>query len=88
MGLWAAVHAERLGIETLLIDSGRIGGGASGGLLGALMPHMPDKWNAKKQFQFDALLSLETEIAALEAATGLSAGYRRSAGSSRCRSRI
>ncbi|QRM44690.1 FAD-binding oxidoreductase [Rhizobium sp. BG4] len=78
MGLWAAVYAERLGIDTLLIDAGRIGGGASGGLLGALMPHMPDKWNAKKQFQFDALLSLETEIAALEAATGLSAGYRRS----------
>jgi len=78
MGLWAAVYAERLGIETLLIDAGRIGGGASGGLLGVLMPHMPDKWNAKKQFQFDALLTLETEIAALEAATGLSAGYRRS----------
>ena len=78
MGLWAAVYAERLGIDTLLIDAGRIGGGASGGLLGALMPHMPDKWNAKKQFQFDALLSLETEIAALEATTGLPAGYRRS----------
>lgn len=78
MGLWAAVHAERLGIDTLLIDAGRIGQGASGGLLGALMPHMPDKWNAKKQFQFDALVSLEGEIAVLEAATGLSAGYRRS----------
>jgi glycine oxidase len=78
MGLWAAVHAERLGIDTLLIDAGTIGQGASGGLLGALMPHMPDKWNAKKQFQFDALVSLESEIAALEAATGLLAGYRRS----------
>ncbi|MGO4350378.1 NAD(P)/FAD-dependent oxidoreductase [Rhizobium sp. RAF36] len=78
MGLWAAVHAERLGIGTLLIDAATIGQGASGGLLGALMPHMPDKWNAKKQFQFDALVSLESEIAALEAATGLSAGYRRS----------
>ncbi len=78
MGLWAAVHAERLGIDTLLIDAGTIGQGASGGLLGALMPHVPDKWNAKKQFQFDALVSLESEIAALEAATGLLAGYRRS----------
>lgn len=77
MGLWAAVHAERLGIETLLVDAGSFGQGASGGLLGALMPHMPDKWSEKKQFQFDALVSLETEIAALEAATGLSAGYRR-----------
>ena len=78
MGLWAAVKAERLGIETLLVEAGRLGQGASGGLLGALMPHMPDKWNDKKQFQFDALLSLENEIAGLEAATGLSCGYRRS----------
>jgi glycine oxidase len=78
MGLWAAVQAERLGINAWLIEAGRLGHGASGGLLGALMPHMPDKWNAKKQFQFDALVSLEAEIAALERQTGLSAGYRRS----------
>lgn len=77
MGLWAAVKAERLGIDTLLVDAGRIGSGASGGLLGALMPHMPDRWSDKKQFQFDALLSLEAEIATVEAETGLSAGYRR-----------
>ncbi|MBX5136253.1 FAD-binding oxidoreductase [Rhizobium lentis] len=78
MGLWAAIHAERRGISTVLADAGRLGGGASGGLLGALMPHMPDRWSEKKQFQFDALVSLETEIAALEAETGLSAGYNRS----------
>ncbi|MBX4955348.1 FAD-binding oxidoreductase [Rhizobium lentis] len=78
MGLWAAVHAERRGINTILADAGSLGSGASGGLLGALMPHMPDRWSEKKQFQFDALVSLETEIAALEAATGLSAGYNRS----------
>lgn len=78
MGLWAAVHAERRGIPTLIADAGRLGEGASGGLLGALMPHMPDRWSEKKQFQFDALVLLEAEIAALEAATGLSAGYSRS----------
>ncbi|MDQ1186715.1 NAD(P)/FAD-dependent oxidoreductase [Agrobacterium larrymoorei] len=77
MGLWAALKAERLGIDTVLVDAGRLGSGASGGLLGALMPHMPDRWNDKKQFQFDALLTLEDEIARLEAETGLSAGYRR-----------
>ncbi|MFT2212167.1 NAD(P)/FAD-dependent oxidoreductase [Rhizobium giardinii] len=77
MGLWAGVMAERAGLRTLIVERELIGAGASGGLLGALMPHMPDRWNAKKQFQFDALISLETEIAALEAATGLSAGYRR-----------
>ncbi|MBB3649990.1 glycine/D-amino acid oxidase-like deaminating enzyme [Rhizobium sp. BK619] len=78
MGLWAAVHAERRGVDTIIADAGRLGAGASGGLLGALMPHMPDRWSDKKQFQFDALVSLEAEIATLEAATGLSAGYCRS----------
>jgi glycine oxidase len=78
MGLWGAVKAERLGINTLLVDADPLGQGASGGLLGALMPHMPDKWNDKKQFQFDALLSLEDEIAELEAETGVTCGYRRS----------
>ncbi len=78
MGLWAAVMAERAGLKTLLIEKDRIGAGASGGVVGALMPHMPDRWNGKKQFQFDALVSLEAEIALLEAQTGLSTGYRRS----------
>lgn len=77
MGLWAAVKADRLGIDTLLLEAGKIGHGASGGLLGALMPHMPDRWSEKKQFQFDALVSLEADIAAIEAETGLFAGYRR-----------
>ncbi|MBP2233775.1 glycine/D-amino acid oxidase-like deaminating enzyme [Sinorhizobium kostiense] len=78
MGLWAAVMAGRAGIETRLLERKNTGAGASGGLLGALMPHMPDRWNAKKQFQFDALISLESEIARLEAETGQSVGYRRS----------
>lgn len=77
MGLWAALKAERRGIETILIDGETTGSGASGGLLGALMAHMPDRWNEKKQLQFDGLVSLETEIAELESETGLSAGYRR-----------
>ncbi|OBZ93170.1 D-amino acid oxidase [Pararhizobium polonicum] len=78
MGLWAAVMAERAGLKTVLVERDRIGAGASGGVLGALMPYMPDRWDIKKQFQFDALVSLEAEIAGLEAQTGMSAGYRRS----------
>lgn len=77
MGLWAAVKAERLGLKTLLVEQDRLGQGASGGLIGALMAHMPDRWSEKKQFQFDALVALEAEVAELEAATGFSAGYRR-----------
>lgn len=78
MGLWAAFEAGRAGLKTILVESRDAGAGASGGLLGALMPHMPDRWSAKKQFQFDALVSLEARVAELEAMTGLSAGYRRS----------
>lgn len=78
MGLWAAIMADRAGLKTVLVERDRIGAGASGGVLGALMPYMPDRWDDKKQFQFDALVSLEQEILGLEAQTGLSAGYRRS----------
>ena len=77
MGLWAAVRAVQAGLTVTLIEAGRIGDGASGGLLGALFPHMPDRWNEKKEFQYQALVSLPDAIAPLEAETGLSAGYRR-----------
>lgn len=46
-------------------------------MLGALMPHQPIGWNAKKQFQLKGLLTLPDRIAALEAETGLTCGYRR-----------
>ncbi len=77
MGLWAAVKAERFGIDTILVDAGGLGQGASYGLIGALMPHLPDKWSDKKQFQFDALVALEDEVARLEGEAGVSCGYRR-----------
>ena len=78
MGLWTALFAGRQGLSVCLVERRKIGAGASGGVLGALMPHLPDRWNAKKAFQFEALVSLEAEIRALEAETGVSAGYRRS----------
>lgn len=78
MGLWAAYHAEKAGIETLLIDRDAPGRGASNGLLGALMAYMPDQWDEKKQFQFEALAALEDQLRLLEEETGLETGYRRS----------
>ncbi|WP_307231815.1 NAD(P)/FAD-dependent oxidoreductase [Pararhizobium capsulatum] len=78
MGLWAGVKAAKEGLRVHIVERDRIGSGASGGLVGALMPHMPDRWNPKKQFQYDALVALEMDVAGLEAETGLSAGYRRS----------
>jgi len=77
MGLWAALKAAEAGLSVTLVDSSVAGQGASGGLLGALFPWMPDRWDAKKQYQFDALVALPDEIARLEALTGLGANYRR-----------
>jgi glycine oxidase len=41
------------------------------------MPHSPERWNGKKDFQFRALVDLEAEVAGLEAETGVPCGYRR-----------
>ncbi len=76
-GLWFVRKAAAAGLDVLVAERGRVGDGASGGFLGALMPHMPERWNAKKQFQLDGLLSLPNEIAALQEATGISCGYSR-----------
>ncbi|CAN7440290.1 NAD(P)/FAD-dependent oxidoreductase [Rhizobium sp. LjRoot254] len=77
MGLWGAVKAADAGLSVILVDAGEVGGSASGGLLGALFPWMPDRWDEKKQYQFDALVSLPGEIARLERETGLNANFRR-----------
>ena len=77
VGLWIARLSSRQGASVILLDAGRPGQGASGGLLGALMPHMPERWNVKKQFQFEALVSLEQRIGELQDETGVDCGYRR-----------
>lgn len=76
-GLWIARQCSTAGLTTCLVDKSMPGNSASGGLLGALMPHMPDRWDEKKQFQFEALCDLPDRITELETETGLSAGYRR-----------
>jgi glycine oxidase len=78
MGLWGAVKAADAGLRVTVVDCSRIGAGASSGLMGAMFPWMPDRWDEKKQFQYDALTTLPTELLELEQATGLSAGFRRS----------
>ena len=76
-GLWIARHAALWGLDTILIEKDRVGSGASGGLLGALIPHLPERWDAKKQFQFEALSALPGLVRAIEEETGLDCGYRR-----------
>ena len=76
-GLSIAHRAIRKGLRTIVLEASHVGAGSSGGVLGALMPHMPARWNPKKEFQFQSLLSLEAHIRQLEAETGLSCGYTR-----------
>ncbi|MTH98357.1 FAD-binding oxidoreductase [Roseibium sp. RKSG952] len=76
-GLSIAYAALKQGLKVAVFEADKIGAGASGGLLGALMPHMPARWNPKKEFQFRALGSLETHARTLESETGMNTGYRR-----------
>lgn len=77
MGLWSAWMALEAGLSVLVLERNCVGAGASGGMIGALAPHLPDRWNAKKQYQFEALCALEHEIRAVEETSGLSTGYGR-----------
>lgn len=75
-GLNVARALKRRGAEVLVVESDKVGAGASATPLGVLAPHAPDRWNAKKQAQFEALTALPAHIGALEAETGIGCGYR------------
>ncbi len=76
-GLSVAWSCARRGAKVRVIDPGGIGAGSSGGLVGALAPHVPERWNAKKAFQFDSLIMAEDYWAEVEAVSNLSSGYGR-----------
>ena len=76
-GLACAYTLARRGAQVRLIETQRIGAGASGGLVGALAPHVPEQWNPKKQFQLESLLMAEGFWAGVTEASGLPSGYAR-----------
>jgi len=76
-GLSIAWEAARRGARVRVIETARVGAGASGGVVGALAPHVPEQWNPKKAFQLDSLLMAAGWWAAVEAASGLGSGYGR-----------
>lgn len=76
-GLSVAWSCLKRGAKVRVIDPGGVGAGSSGGLVGALAPHVPERWNAKKAFQFDSLIMAEAYWAEVEAVSGLPSGYGR-----------
>ncbi len=76
-GLASAFELLSAGLSVTLIDKAEPGSGASGGILGALSPHMPDIWDAKKAFQLKALLAAPEFWLRVEQISGLKTGYGR-----------
>ena len=76
-GLSVAWACTRRGARVQVVDPFGPGAGSSGGVVGALAPHVPENWNDKKAFQLDSLLMAEAFWSEVEAAGGVSAGYGR-----------
>ena len=76
-GLALGYVCARRGARVRVVDPGGVAAGASGGLVGALAPHVPENWNAKKAFQFDALRAAEGFWAGVAQQSGRDPGYAR-----------
>lgn len=76
LGLSCALACQKRGAKVQIVDPYGPAFGASGGIVGALAPHTPDNWNAKKQFQFESLIMARTYWPWVEAVSGLPTGYR------------
>jgi glycine oxidase len=71
---WACLQRGR---RVIVAEAAAPGAGASGGLVGALAPFGPAPWDARKRFQFDALVAAEAGWRAVAAAGGVDPGYAR-----------
>ena len=76
-GLACAYACVRRGDSVSVYDAGRIGDGASGGIVGALGPYVPDEWTQKKQYQFEALDTAAGFWKTVDARSGMASGYGR-----------
>jgi glycine oxidase len=77
LGLSVAWACARRGAKVQVIDPFGIGAGSSGGVVGALSPHVPESWNPKKAFQLDALLMAPDWWATVAAQSGIDPGFAR-----------
>ena len=77
MGLSVAWACARRGARVRVIDPNGVATGASGGVVGALAPHAPERWTDVKAFQLEGLLMAEGWWADVARAAGRDPGYAR-----------
>ena len=77
-GLSVAYACARKGAVVRVIDPNGVASGSSGGLVGALAPHVPENWNEKKAFQFESLIMAEAFWRDVADLSGVDVGYTRS----------
>ncbi len=77
-GLAVGWEAACRGAAVKVIDPAGVGAGASGGVVGALAPHTPERWNATKSFQVNCLLAARTYWPEVERVSGMPTGFRQS----------
>jgi glycine/D-amino acid oxidase-like deaminating enzyme len=76
-GLSIAWVCAQRGAKVQIVDPNGAGAGSSGGIVGALAPHVPENWNAKKAFQLESLLMAEAFWREVTSAGGVDPGYGR-----------
>lgn len=76
-GLASAYACAQRGDSVTVYEAGQVGCGASGGIVGALAPLVPDLWTPKKQFQLGSLNSAAGFWGDVDRLSGLSSGYGR-----------
>lgn len=77
-GLAVGYACARRGAKVRVIDPNGVAAGSSGGIVGALAPHVPDTWNDKKAFQFESLMMAETFWQDVSEIARQDVGYARS----------
>lgn len=76
-GLALAYTCAQRGARVRVIEKRAPCAGSSGGLVGALAPHVPENWNTKKSFQFEALRMAGGFWAEVAKVSGRDPGYAR-----------
>ena len=75
IGMSIAWVCRQRGAQVSIIDPAGVGAGASGGVVGALAPHAPERWETKKEFQLKSLLATGPFWQNVDTCSGLDSGY-------------